>query len=100
MTAAAKRHLARIHTLPCMVCKHCYGRLKNAQEAHHIESVRGEHSDFATVPLCEQCHRQLHAASRKSFYLAHKLSDVKLLAWTIMELESTRNAVGAREVTA
>lgn len=86
MSAAAKRHLSRIHTLRCVICLNSYGRNRNAEEAHHIESVRGEHSDFATVPLCEDCHRQLHAASRKSFYLAHKLDDVKLLAWTVREL--------------
>jgi hypothetical protein len=83
MSAAGKRHLALLHTLPCVVCVECYGRRTPAQEAHHVESVRGEHSDFATVPLCLSCHKELHARRRRPFYSAHKLDDVKLLALTI-----------------
>ena len=83
MATRSKRHLAKIHTLPCVVCANCYGRSVKAEEAHHLESVRGTHSDFATVPLCHDCHAQLHGASRRGFYLAHKLDDVKMLAWTI-----------------
>jgi len=86
MSTAAKRHLALIHTLRCVTCLNCYGRSVQAREAHHIESVRGEHSDFATVPLCGECHHELHESRRRAFYLAHKLSDTKLLAWTIREL--------------
>lgn len=89
MSAAAKRHLTRIHELPCAVCVNCYGRRTMMREAHHIESVRGEHSDFATVPLCGSCHHELHTSRRRAFYLAHKLSDVKLLAWTIRLMEET-----------
>ncbi len=75
--------MAKIHTLPCIVCMNCYGKSKRAEEAHHLESVRGTHSDFATVPLCHDCHVGLHGASRRGFCLAHKLDDVKMLAWTI-----------------
>lgn len=88
MATRNSRHLAKIHTLPCVVCANCYGRSVMAEEAHHIESVRGEHSDFATVPLCRQCHGELHEARRRAFYRAHKLDDVKLLAWTIELLEA------------
>ena len=84
-----KEHLAKIHTLPCIVCLNCYGRSVQAEEAHHLESVRGEHSDFATVPLCRVCHKELHARRRRPFYVAHKLDDVKMLAWTIELLEAT-----------
>lgn len=86
MSAASKRHLARVHTLRCVVCRECYGLNNPADEAHHIESVRGLHSDFATVPLCKSCHDELHARRRRAFYRAHKLDDVKLLALTIQEL--------------
>jgi hypothetical protein len=82
----AKEYLGRLHELPCIVCRNCYGRSTPAAEAHHLEFVRGDHSDFAAVPLCKDCHDALHAARRKAFYVAHKLSDVKLLAWTIKEL--------------
>ena len=82
MSAAGKRHLAMIHTLPCVVCRNCYGSDSRCDEAHHLESVRGPHSAFATIPLCKSCHDDLHARHRRAFYRAHKLDDIKLLAWT------------------
>lgn len=82
MTAATRRHLLAIHGLPCVVCWFAYGKRANADEAHHIEFVRGDHSDFATIPACKSCHDELHEKRRRPFYLAHKLTDVKLLAWT------------------
>ncbi len=88
MSAAGKRHLARIHTLLCVVCRHVHGRLTPCEEAHHVESVRDEHSDFATVPLCKPCHDLLHQMHRRPFYSLHNLDDVKLLAWTIQQLEA------------
>lgn len=87
MSAAAKRYLGLIHRLPCVICLHSYGKQRNADEAHHIESVRGDHSDFATVPVCASCHAELHEARRRAFYRAHKLDDVKLLAWTNQAME-------------
>ena len=82
MSAAGKRYMGLLHELDCVICLNAYGRRKKAQEAHHVESVRGDHSDFATVPLCHDCHEGLHQAHRRAFYSAHKLSDTKLLAWT------------------
>ena len=75
-----------IHTLPCVVHLYCYGTKVMADEAHHIEFVRGEHSPWATVPLCKSCHDDMHENRRRSFYRAHKLDDVKLLAFTIREI--------------
>ena len=79
-------YLNLIHELPCVVCLHCYGKKISAEEAHHLEYVRGPHSEFATVPLCKACHDGLHRSRRRSFYLAHKLDDIKLLAWTTEQL--------------
>lgn len=90
MSVASKRHLAVIHTLACVVCWYCYGLRRDAQEAHHIEYDRGEHSDFATIPVCSSCHDELHEQRRRAFYRAHKLTDVKLLAWTIRMLQEQR----------
>ena len=87
MSAAGRRHLARIHMLPCVAHLNCYGQTVNFDEAHHIEFVRGEHSDFATIPACKSCHDELHERRRRAFYRAHKLDDNKLLAWTIELLE-------------
>jgi len=87
MTAASKRWLAMIHRLPCVVCWYCYGNRSMRVESHHLEHVRGEHSDFATVPLCDSCHDEMHESRRRAFYRAHKLDDVKLLAYTNMQIE-------------
>ena len=84
----ASDHYARIHRLPCIVCLHCYGRRVNCDEAHHLEIVRGAHSAYAVVPLCKSCHDEMHENRRRSFYRAHKIDDIRLLAWTIKELVS------------
>ena len=96
MSAASKRYLGLIHRLPCVVHLNCYGQKVNAEEAHHIEFVRGEHSDFATVPLCHDCHEGLHQSRRRAFYMAHKLDDVKLLAWTTEQIEKLLWSTGSR----
>ena len=82
MSALAKRYMARIHELQCAVHQHCHSEYRPADEAHHIEFVRGDHSDFAVVPLCAECHTLLHQMRREPFYRLYNLTDVKLLAWT------------------
>ena len=88
---SAKDHLKRIHGLHCVVCLFWKDIYRHAEEAHHLEFVRGDHSDYATVPLCIGCHSALHSNRRRLFYGQHKgMSDVSLLAYTIkmlMELE-------------
>ena len=96
MSAASKRYLGLIHLLPCVVHLNCYGQHAKADEAHHIEFDRGKHSDFATIPVCASCHDELHEKRRRAFYRAHKLTDVKLLAWTAEALEKLLWATGNR----
>lgn len=82
MTVASKFWLDLIHALPCVIHLKAYGERVFADEAHHLEFVRGDHSAFATIPVCKGCHDELHQLRRRAFYRAHKLDDVKLLAWT------------------
>ena len=96
MSASSKRWLAIVHRLPCVVCLNLYGRTTQCTDAHHIEFVRGEHSSFATVPLCKSCHDEMHAQRRRAFYRAHKLDDVRLLAWTSREVERLLWAAGMK----
>lgn len=93
---SAKRYLGLIHRLNCVTCLNCYGRVRLADEAHHLEFVRGEHSDYATCPLCHDCHEQMHQSRRRAFYLAHKLTDIKLLAWTAEQLDRLLYETGKR----
>jgi hypothetical protein len=79
-------YLARVHELPCVVCLNCKGLSVRCAEAHHVEAYRGDHSDFATVPLCKDCHDLLHQLHRKPFYSLYNIDDIKLLAWTNLEM--------------
>jgi len=78
-----REYLSLLHELHCVVCLKCYGKYRPATEAHHLESIRGDHSDFAAVPLCGDCHAELHSARRRAFNLRHKVDEIKLLAWTV-----------------
>ena len=81
-----REYLSLLHDLNCVICLECYGKHRPAQEAHHLESIRSGHSDYAAIPLCHECHSGLHGARRRAFYLAHKVDEIKLLAWTIKQV--------------
>ena len=87
-SAAGKRHLALVHRMLCVICLHKHDRKRPCEEAHHIEAYRDDHSDFATVPLCHECHQQLHAMHRRPFYLLYNLDDGEFLSWKIMQMEA------------
>lgn len=48
ISAAARKYLERIKSLPCGVCG-----AQPPSEAHHI--LQGRH--FLCIPLCDSCHR-------------------------------------------
>jgi hypothetical protein len=65
--------------------------------AHHVESVRDELSDYATVALCHYHHQGgggVHTLSRKVFAMRYQLSDVDLLALTnrLLDRQETLSA--------
>lgn len=54
-TVEAKRHLARVKELPCVICA-----APPLSDAHHCFSGRygsRKASDFETIPLCKACHQ-------------------------------------------
>ncbi|WP_314188808.1 Ref family recombination enhancement nuclease [Paracoccus yeei] len=54
-TAEARRHMARLAQLPCVICK-----APAPSEVHHVIHGRFSQrrsSDFETIPLCPSCHR-------------------------------------------
>lgn len=82
-------HLARVHGLPCIVCRQM-GLPDTPGEAHHIESIRGMVSDYAVAPLCKEHHRGatgVHGLHRRTFEMRYKLCDVRMLAATFQLLE-------------
>lgn len=84
MSAAAKRHLAFLHKLPCAVTYRLTGVLVYDEiVVHHPESVRDEWSHYAGIPMLDWRHKQLHKLSRHGFESLTKLSELDLLATTL-----------------
>lgn len=84
------KHLERIHSIPCVVCVHMGMAPTWPTEAHHLESIRDGHSDYAAVSLCTEHHRGktgVHGLSRSGFEARYKLTPIDLLALTIKALE-------------
>lgn len=82
------RYLDRIRGLPCVVCLHVLGQKTYGCSAHHVESIRDSHSDYAVASLCYEHHQGqtgVHGLSRRQFQTMYKLSDVDLIALTIRE---------------
>lgn len=55
MTASSKRHVMRIKSLPCSLCK-----APAPSDAHHILEGRVQgrkSSDWCAIPLCRSCHQ-------------------------------------------
>ena len=81
-------YLEAVASVGCVLCKHL-GLGYTPAEVHHVESVRDEMSDYATVPLCQEHHRGatgVHGLRRRGFEMRYKLSDVDLLAMTAKEI--------------
>lgn len=86
MSAASKRHMGRVASLPCVACRLILGRRVPSEQVHHIESVRDEASDYLTVPLCHEHHQGsggIHQLSRRGFARTYGFDELRLLAETI-----------------
>lgn len=83
-------HLAKLHHLPCVVCKHMGVKQEKPTLAHHLEYVRDEDSDYAAVAICEFHHKGsghgIHDLSRSGFTMRYKLTEIDLMALTIKAL--------------
>ncbi len=83
MTAAERRHLERVKSLPCGVCG-----ADGPSVAHHIREGQGmaqRAAHWLTVPLCDGCHRNFHDGDR-SMWRVHKVGELDVLAATIARL--------------
>jgi hypothetical protein len=87
---SARDHLERVHEIPCVVCVKMGTAPTFPVTAHHLESVRDELSDYATVALCPQHHQGangIHGLSRRGFEMKYKLSELDLLKLTLWLLD-------------
>lgn len=84
MSAAAKRHLARVHDIPCVLC----GAMP--VEAHHIRDSQGmgqRANDWMVAALCASCHRsEIGVHGDKTMLRIHKVSEQDLVARTLERL--------------
>ena len=93
MSNAGKRHMGRVASVGCIVCRHLgYGT--TPAQVHHIREEQGASQrahDCLTIPLCPEHHRGaggLHGLGVRGFAARHKLDELDLLAMTLEALES------------
>lgn len=88
MSAASKRHLARVHEIPCVLCRHL-GFEETPAAAHHIRDGNGmaqRASDWLSVALCHEHHQGdsgFHGMGKMAFQAQYKLTELDLLAMTL-----------------
>lgn len=79
MTAAERRHVTRIKSMPCGVCL-----AAGPSEAHEIEQGQW----FTSLPLCPDCHRGGHNGihGQKRMWSVLKKTELSVLNETIEKL--------------
>lgn len=90
MSAAARRHMAKVARVPCVLCTHM-GLGESPAEVHHLKYGQGASdraSDFLVIALCPRHHKveypeSVHALKEHGLYLRYRLSELDLLAMTI-----------------
>lgn len=84
MSAAGRRHMGKVASLPCACCG-AYG-----VHVHHIREGQGmsqRASNFLTVPLCPDCHTGPNGIhGNKSLMRVQKIDELDMLALTIERL--------------
>ena len=93
MSAAGKRHLTRVASLGCILCRHL-GHGETPAEIHHLREGRGASqraSDWIVAPLCPEHHRGksgVHGLGTRGFAARYRLDEMDLLAMTLERLEA------------
>ena len=91
MSAAGKRHMARVARVPCVLCKHM-GLGETPAQVHHLKYHRGASDrapDTLTIALCPEHHMGesgVHYLKEKGLRLRYNLSELDLLAMTLEAL--------------
>ena len=79
ISAAERRHLARVKALPCSVCD-----APGESEAHHVE----QGAQYTCVALCADCHRGpiLGLHGQKRMWAIMKMTELDALNVTLSRL--------------
>ena len=93
-TEAERAHMARVAELGCVLCWHLGWGQAVPCEVHHQRTGIGagkRASHYQTLGLCWTHHRGpqgIHGMGRKAFEKHHCITELRLLAMTLMRLES------------
>jgi hypothetical protein len=73
MSAALKRFYAHVAKQPCLRCGNygvqvCHIKMMPSAKANDLMPRRVGASQFAAVPLCDECHRLQHEVGETAFY--------------------------------
>jgi hypothetical protein len=88
--ASASKHVERVCSLGCILCRHIHGEYVPA-EPHHLFDP-SQRSDWLVAPLCPEHHRRespngFHGlGGEPGFRRRYKLGEVELLGMTIEAL--------------
>ncbi len=88
MNAATRRHMDKVVSLGCILCRK-FGEAGTPAELHHIRESEGmsmRAQNTLVIPLCPEHHRGatgLHGLGTRMFYTRYRLDELDLLAETI-----------------
>ena len=87
-----KQHLSLLHSLDCAATWLIEGKRVKCEIVHHPQFIRDELSDWIGIPLLKKYHSRdsptgLHYLSRRGFERTFKVSELDLLAVTIMFIQ-------------
>lgn len=76
MTPRDPGYLAYVRTFPCVSCG------KDGAEAHHAgrKYMGLKPSDYTAIPLCHDCHMELHSEGHATFYDAYGINLYEVIA--------------------
>jgi len=86
MSAAERRHIAKVKLLPCSVCN-----APGPSAAHHFR----QHSQYTCIALCYECHQgsKMGIHGEKRAWIIAKMDELDALNITIKRLMETEIAV-------
>ena len=90
-TKAEQSHMAKIASMPCILCEALGERQTSKTDVHHLRDGEGmsqRASHWLTIPLChDTCHQgKAGRHGDQTLYRIAKVSDMDLLALTIEKL--------------
>jgi hypothetical protein len=96
MSASERRHITRVKTTPCVLCKHIGVAAAPESDAHHIRTGQGmsqRSGDFLTIAMCKEHHQGnsgIHMLGRSGFEARYHITELDLLNDTLDQIYGSR----------